>query len=82
LQIVRIAINAIAISDSTGKVTDSLYIYDGDAVSDPLIIALSRRYWPPLPTYVSSQRFVLIRFVSDNSSAFGGFNLTFTASDG
>ena len=69
---------SIAISNSVSTVTDYIYVYDGLSTTSPLVAVLSGAFTGTLPSFVSSQPNMLVRFVSDNSTVYTGFNLTYT----
>jgi CUB domain len=56
---------------------DTLFIYDGDNISNKLITKIPGAYMPPTITYTSSERSMFIRFRSDNVTDFRCFNMTF-----
>jgi CUB domain len=71
----------VAISKASAPVSkraDIICIYDGNSTDAPLIINLNGSFTAPLPSYVSSQQYMLVRFVSDNTFVYQGFNMTYT----
>ena len=76
-QILKLDITSIVLSAPPFKLTDYVYIYDGFSTTAPLLVTLSGSMEAPLLSYVSSQQYVFIRFVSNNSVAYKGFNMTF-----
>ena len=73
----KVDVEFIIVSANLSKFSDNIYIYDGNSTSAPLIINLKGSLTAPLPSYVSSQQYILIRFVSDNTTVFQGFNMTY-----
>jgi hypothetical protein len=71
---------AISIASSS-EAADTLYIYDGNSVISPLIrlFDFGLDASGPHPSFMSSQRYMLLRFVADKSVADTGFNLTFSS---
>ena len=76
-ELIAISAASTILPKSTDTITDEIYIYDGNSTDALLIINLNGSFTAPLPSYVSSQQYMLIRFVSDNSSVFQGFNMTY-----
>jgi hypothetical protein len=83
IQVVALAPSVLAIADAAGAFTaDKIYIYDGNSDTSPLIAALSSYKEPPYRSFISSQRYVLVKFVSDGSNVYRGFNITYKTSQG
>lgn len=64
----------------TESCCDHLYIYDGDSAKAPLIASLSGAYTESPGRFNSSQRFMYIRFRSDDTITGRGFVATYTTS--
>jgi CUB domain len=58
---------------------DYVYLYDGSSESDPMIIDYTGSYRALLPTWMTSQRYMFIRFTSDTSFASRGFDAIYTS---
>uniref|UniRef100_W5MX16 Cubilin n=1 Tax=Lepisosteus oculatus TaxID=7918 RepID=W5MX16_LEPOC len=58
---------------------DYVKIYDGDNVNSPLVGTFCGALVPA--SFTSTNNFLTIRFITDGSVAFSGFNATFTAVD-
>jgi CUB domain len=81
MQVIKLNLNFIAISDPQSKVSDYVYVYDGNSYNSPPITTLYGSYKTPLPSIMSSQRFMFIRFRSDNYTTYNGFNMTWISAD-
>lgn len=62
---------------STESCCDSVYIYDGYDTKAPLIARLFGSYTTPPGGFNSTQQFIYIRFVSDDSITDRGFSVTY-----
>jgi len=61
------------------NLTDYVNIYDGNSAFAPLVTTLYTDMMSPLPSYVTSQQYMFIRFVSNSSTVDNGFNMTYTS---
>lgn len=79
LQIIRLNVNFINVSTWTGEFPDYVQIYDGANTDAPQLFNLYAPIPGQLPSFLSSQRYMFIRFISDDSVTYGGFNLTYSS---
>ena len=56
---------------------DFVYIYDGDSDSAPLIGRLHGYYCVPPRALTTTQKYMFIRFTSDDSVSSGGFSASY-----
>jgi CUB domain len=61
----------------TEKDNDFVYIYDGNNVNAPMTDNLNGDYLLPWPSYTTTQRYLLLDFVSDYAVQFSGFEATY-----
>lgn len=78
LQVIKLTLNFIAIGVSSLS-TDYIYLNDGSSAASPIITILFSVYKSPLPYFVSYQRYMFIEFVSDNTTVYKGFNMSWTS---
>jgi len=77
--VIKLTLVAIRIAAYASLATDSVYVYDGDSAKPASLIAtLSGVITGVLPSYMSSQRYMFVRFTSGgNSTGYKGFNMTY-----
>jgi hypothetical protein len=63
----------------TESCCDKIRLYNGNSTTSPLIASISGSS-PSRTPYTSSQRFMLVRFTSDSSVVYRGFQANYTAS--
>jgi len=63
----------------TEQCCDYVYMYDGPTVKSPLIDSLSGSYASPPVGFISSQRYMFVRFVTDKTNTLTGFIATYTS---
>jgi CUB domain len=78
-QVIKLNVNYINVSDWAGLYPDYVYIYDGANVYATVLGILYAPIIDIMPSYVSSQRNMLVRFISDSSTTYGGFNLSYSS---
>jgi len=62
---------------STENCCDKVRLYDGNEISAPLLAELSGPVTPS--SYASSQRYLYVRFTSDNSVQHKGFSASYSS---
>lgn len=77
-QIIGLVVNFVDITVSKNSPSAAMYIHDGTDMDASILGSFSGLSAKPLPSYLSSQPYVLIRFVSFNDSVSKGFNLSYT----
>jgi CUB domain len=76
-QFVLLTFNTLSTEDDY----DFVYIFDGiDSTDDQLMVGqLSRHHWNSMPNYLTSQRYMFIRFTSNSNNQFQGFEATYNS---
>jgi len=64
---------------NTESCCDRVYLYDGNSTKAPVIVTLGGALAPPTQTYNTTQRYLFIRFLTDDIDNFIGFNATYTS---
>jgi CUB domain len=64
---------------STEKQADVIYVYDGKNANGSLVDQLSGTSWIVLPTYTTTQRYLFIRFTTNNETEFAGFSAKYSS---
>lgn len=57
---------------------DFVYIYDGMNESAPIMVRLSGTYCTTPGSYVTTQRYMFVRFTSNGDTNFDGFGATYS----
>ena len=65
----------------TEECCDFVNIYNGDSSKSPLIQSLSGSYSQPVGIFNSTQRYMYIRFRSDESDTDSGFTATYVTTN-
>jgi hypothetical protein len=65
----------------TETLADYVYVYDGWNESASLIASLSGYLSTPPRGYITSQRYMLVRFTTNYDDVYHGFKATFTTLD-
>jgi hypothetical protein len=77
MQVIKLDMNYVGLSDVIPPNTDYLYIFDGDNDNGTLIEVMYSTH--TTISMMSSQPSVYIEFVSDNDTVHKGFSLTYTS---
>ena len=56
-----------------------MFIHDGDSIKDPQIASLSGAYSNPPGDFNSTGRYMLVRFLTDNTYTASGFSAKYTS---
>lgn len=75
----QLSVNYITVSADASKTTAYIYIYDGNSTRAPLIAFLSGTFSTPLPSYISSQQYMIVRFMSNQTTVYQGFNMSYAS---